>query len=535
MRISTAWNHQLGVNALLAQQAKLSKTQLQLSSGQKQLTPADDPIAAGRSLVLQDSIDRTAQYQKNIVAARVRLGIEESSLEGAENILFRAKELTVQALNAPLNEKDRLSIKYEIDELLDNMVGIANTRNASGEYIFSGDLSTVPPFKWHGDANEFVYQGGVNQRALDIAPERQVADGDLGSEVFQMVATVSQEGDATVNGQALKKRSIMDTLQTLSEALGNAYDIPSAAITGNRFARYGADYSATATSFDLSDDTGNTVTVSLNANYTSLDDVVAALNAQLSGNNMRAIALGNRLQFVSETRGGGSSVQITAGTGTFLADFGFASGDSAAGIDLGGEIAGQTMLGFPSTYDAAPASFELAAADGNKAVINLSSAHADLNALVTDIQGQIDASPLAGQIRVDPSANPLQFKSVSNGAASAVTIRDISGSFLADGGFVDGQTGRVFDKTVNDVLTDLDSGLESLLKARTRVGARLNALDDQASQNETYTLDSEATLSEVRDLDYAEAISRFNQQTTALQAAQQAYARTQNLSLFNFL
>jgi len=41
--------------------------------------------------------------------------------------------------------------------------------------------------------------------------------------------------------------------------------------------------------------------------------------------------------------------------------------------------------------------------------------------------------------------------------------------------------------------------------------------------------------SEIGDLDYAEAISQFNLQNVALQAAQQAYTRVQNLSLFNYL
>ena len=38
-----------------------------------------------------------------------------------------------------------------------------------------------------------------------------------------------------------------------------------------------------------------------------------------------------------------------------------------------------------------------------------------------------------------------------------------------------------------------------------------------------------------RDLDYAEAVSRMNQQLTGLQAAQAAYSRIARLSLFDFL
>jgi flagellar hook-associated protein 3 FlgL len=42
-------------------------------------------------------------------------------------------------------------------------------------------------------------------------------------------------------------------------------------------------------------------------------------------------------------------------------------------------------------------------------------------------------------------------------------------------------------------------------------------------------------MSTLRDVDYAEAISLLNQQTIGLNAAQQSYARLQNLNLFRFL
>lgn len=70
---------------------------------------------------------------------------------------------------------------------------------------------------------------------------------------------------------------------------------------------------------------------------------------------------------------------------------------------------------------------------------------------------------------------------------------------------------------------------------RAGAGARLNALDNQAEINADYQLQLQTTLSEVQDLDYAEAISRFELQLVALQAAQQSFSRISGLSLFNFL
>jgi flagellar hook-associated protein 3 FlgL len=84
-------------------------------------------------------------------------------------------------------------------------------------------------------------------------------------------------------------------------------------------------------------------------------------------------------------------------------------------------------------------------------------------------------------------------------------------------------------------LNNLDQAMDHILKVRADVGVRLNQVESQQSVNESFQLQLEATLSDVQDLDIAEAISRFNLQLTALEAAQQSYVKMQGLSLFNFL
>ncbi len=85
------------------------------------------------------------------------------------------------------------------------------------------------------------------------------------------------------------------------------------------------------------------------------------------------------------------------------------------------------------------------------------------------------------------------------------------------------------------VLQGIDQALAKVADTRSTVGARLGAIETQRSINADHLLQLQTTLSEVRDVDYAEAISRFNQQLTALQAAQQSYAQVSRLSLFDFL
>ena len=473
MRISTAWSQQLSVNVMSSQEAKLAKLQQQLSSGLRVSAPADDPAAAVRVLDLEGTIAKTTQHQSNISTVRGRLNLEESALQTSDNILSRAKELTMQGMNDSLNSSDRLSLKFEVDQLIEEMAGIANTKNANGEFIFSGDLSTVPAFALHPTTGEYVYQGGLQQRAVQISPTRQVADGDLGFNVFENINSSSRAADE--NG----KRSIFNTLKSLSEGLGATFSATPAEITGDRFLRYGLDYTdppLPPTTFDLAANAENT----LPPLFPTVPPTAVALSQ--------------------------ASIDLT--------------GKNFAGVeDIVTEINNQLAATSLLPADMTP-NTNIPAASNYSAVIQARS-----------------------------NGNRIEFVSVATGAISSITINNNSGTFLTDAGFSNGQTkagvdisttlpvqtDQVFQKQLGDVLTDLDLALESFLEARTSVGVRLTALDDQESHNEKFILDTQTTLSETRDLDYGDAISKFQLQSTALQAAQQTFAKVKGLSLFNYL
>ena len=91
------------------------------------------------------------------------------------------------------------------------------------------------------------------------------------------------------------------------------------------------------------------------------------------------------------------------------------------------------------------------------------------------------------------------------------------------------------DNPQASALDKLTTSLEKVLTTQATIGARLNALDRQDNLNQDTILSMKTVLSETEDLDYAEAISKFNLQSVSLQAAQQAYTKVQGLSLFNYL
>jgi flagellar hook-associated protein 3 FlgL len=92
-----------------------------------------------------------------------------------------------------------------------------------------------------------------------------------------------------------------------------------------------------------------------------------------------------------------------------------------------------------------------------------------------------------------------------------------------------------FSSFIGGALQQLDQSLTQVQSARSGVGARLSRLDTVDTARSNYELELSSSLSDLQDLDYAEAVTRMNQQLVALQAAQASYARVAQLSLFDYL
>lgn len=89
--------------------------------------------------------------------------------------------------------------------------------------------------------------------------------------------------------------------------------------------------------------------------------------------------------------------------------------------------------------------------------------------------------------------------------------------------------------SLNGSLQQLDQASDHFLGIRAQVGSRLSMLDAADNAREDLSIDIESSLSDLRDLDYADALARMNQQLVGLQAAQMSYSKISQLSLFNYL
>jgi flagellar hook-associated protein 3 FlgL len=191
MRISTGMIFDAGVNSMNRQTASLLQLQQQVSSGRRILNPSDDPVAAARALEVTQSKSVIAQFSVNHNNATSALGLEEAQLTSSNELMARVRELTVQAGNSSLAGSDRKALAFELRARFDEMLGIANASDGSGQYIFSGFMGATKPFGGSVDdilnGNEVQYFGDDGQRRLQVSPSRYLEVSDSGNDVFKRI------------------------------------------------------------------------------------------------------------------------------------------------------------------------------------------------------------------------------------------------------------------------------------------------------------------------------------------------------------
>jgi flagellar hook-associated protein 3 FlgL len=220
IRISSQQVFSGGINRLQELNANLNNTQQQISTGKKVNKPSDDPVAAARILKLDQEVKRIETYERNVSLADNRLKQEESALASSVDIIQRIRELTVQAGNGSLSANDRKSISAEMRQRVDQLAEITNTRDASGEYIFSGFQGNQPAFV-KGTDGVWTYNGDEGQRLLEIDDGVTVPISDHGKGIFVNVPEALSVKD-TIGTDGFISGLELGNEQALRTAFGGA-------------------------------------------------------------------------------------------------------------------------------------------------------------------------------------------------------------------------------------------------------------------------------------------------------------------------
>lgn len=309
MRISTSTYFNESVSAMNQMQTSLAQTNQQIATGRRILSPADDPAGAARAAELNQADSANTQFTANRTAAINTLSLAESILQSVSNLLMDAKDVTITAGNGKLNDAARKALANDIQGRLDELFGLANSTDGTGNYLFSGAQGVTQPFV--KTATGIVYQGDDVQRKVQAAASRQVATTESGADLFMRVRTgngtfhtspaLTNAGSGTISqGVVLDAAQYTgDTYQIVFTA-ANTYDLNNVTtgvpVSTNNAYVAGQSINVSGIQFDIqgAPAVGDKFTIAPSVNqsvFETLSQFVATLNTSVpSGNAMDSAA-----------------------------------------------------------------------------------------------------------------------------------------------------------------------------------------------------------------------------------------------------
>jgi flagellar hook-associated protein 3 FlgL len=179
MTISTLTFQNNALYDIDALDGQISQTQNQLSTGLTLQNAADNPVAMSQVNGLNVELSASQQYVTNANSVNTSLQLETQALTNGTNILQSAQSLGTEANNGSLNTSQRQDIATQIQQLLQQLVSVANSTDANGNYLFAGTASATQPFAQSGGS--VAYSGSASVNQVEIAPNQFISQGDTGS------------------------------------------------------------------------------------------------------------------------------------------------------------------------------------------------------------------------------------------------------------------------------------------------------------------------------------------------------------------
>jgi len=338
MRISTSMMFDTGTQNMLQLQTNLYKLQNQMSTGRRILTPSDDPVAAAQALEVSQRQSVNSQFMDNQGNAASQLSSLESSVRTASDLISNVMVRAAEADNQNISDNSRQAIAFEISENFSQLLGLANSTDGLGQYVFSGFRGDTEPFAVSGSPGNRTtsYHGDDGRRQLQVDTGRVMDVSESGADVFARIpqgngAFTSTAGAANTGTGVLGASSVIsgynDSTYQLTFTAPGVYDVyvngsAAPSLTGQIYTA-GSDIlvgpAAQQIKINISGSpaAGDTFTVNPASNqdiFTTLDSMIKALNANVSSSATTKAAFKNQMTQIRQNLGQAFDHLVTAQT-----------------------------------------------------------------------------------------------------------------------------------------------------------------------------------------------------------------------------
>ena len=216
MVISTKHFNQQTVRLLGQMNEMAVGYQKQIATGKKEISPSVAPVETARLSAAEEIDARIQRYKVNVNSAESRLNLADNVLAQVQTLITRANELAIQGANDTYSSTDRMAMRIEVNQISENLLSLANTKDAAGQPLFGGFYTQGPAFS-EGLDGRVTYQGDLGQHKVEVSDSTQLSTGVDGLTAFMRIE--SDEGPI----------SVFEVLRGLSQALESASSLKTSA------------------------------------------------------------------------------------------------------------------------------------------------------------------------------------------------------------------------------------------------------------------------------------------------------------------
>ncbi|OHD69250.1 MAG: flagellar hook-associated protein 3 [Spirochaetes bacterium RBG_16_49_21] len=179
-------NNTLSFN-LQRHQTDMDRIENSLATGKNVNIPSDNPIATTNQMLYRTRLTEVDQYLANSAESKSRLDEVDTTLQSALRIFQRLRVLTVQGAHGIYTSFElKEAVATEINQFLEELVSIANTKGATGRSVFGGYKTGtedqpnpfVPIYQTLTAGNQGDAMIGVEYRGDIGAMRREVSKGE---------------------------------------------------------------------------------------------------------------------------------------------------------------------------------------------------------------------------------------------------------------------------------------------------------------------------------------------------------------------
>jgi len=195
---------------------EMNDANLVIATGKRVNELSDDPVGIAQGLTIKTALANIEQLERNVSLGKSWLVASESAMSQAQDIVSDLKALSVQMATDTTNPAQRISAAQTVQNMLDEIVALANTE-VSGRYIFGGTRTDTTPFSPDG-----IYNGNNDAFTIKSDKNATMAVGSDGSTVFGTIfTTLSAFKTALETNNVSDIRNTMDDLDADFDTITN--------------------------------------------------------------------------------------------------------------------------------------------------------------------------------------------------------------------------------------------------------------------------------------------------------------------------